>query len=86
MTAPSELVDAELRQLVDPPSFRYYRIEPAPGAASPKLDDASGHNIQSLEKVASDLIAQYDQQLDEICTILRAHPTPQPVRPSPSAN
>jgi hypothetical protein len=66
MTAPSELVDVELAQLADD-DFGYYRIEPQPGQASPRLDDASSRNIKSLEDVASQLISDHDADLDQIC-------------------
>src|SRR5947209_3806748 len=66
MTAPSELVDVELGQLADD-DFSYCRIEPPPGQASPRLDDAGRRNIKALEDVASQLISAHDADLDKVC-------------------
>jgi uncharacterized protein len=70
MAAPSELVDVELAQLADD-DFSYHRIEPQPGQASPKLDDTSSQNIQSLQDVATQLIADHDRDLKKICDELK---------------
>lgn len=70
MTAPSELVDVDLRQLAGA-NFHYHRFAPPPGAASPHLDDASPGNIAKLETAATELIASCESALDSICSQLR---------------
>ena len=69
MSAPSELVDVELREL-EGPNLRYFRLAPDPGCASPHLDCAKKSNIVALERAAQELIAENSEALDEICETL----------------
>ncbi|HEV3001968.1 MAG TPA: patatin-like phospholipase family protein [Solirubrobacteraceae bacterium] len=71
LTAPSDLVERELRDAADQRQLKYFRLNPRSlGAASPRLDDVSPENIRALDAVATELIRTEQRQLDEIAALL----------------
>ncbi len=66
----SESVAVQLEQLMpkaqDIPS-QYYRFQAFLNTANDDMDDASPANIANLEALAKQIIAETDQELDELC-------------------
>jgi patatin-like phospholipase/acyl hydrolase len=62
-------IDFEAATLMGP---RYVRLQPALGAASDDLDDASPRNLAALTVQAEKLIAESDAELDRVCAVLAA--------------
>lgn len=69
MTAPSELVEVELKELADTGhSLEYLRLTPKLGHdASPKLDCATDKNMRALERSAKGLLDENAAALADLC-------------------
>lgn len=71
LTAPSDLVERELRDAAGQGQLEYFRLSPKDlGAASPRLDDVSAANIRALDELATELIRDEQRQLDEIAALI----------------
>ena len=66
----SSTVDYQLSQLLQPHqdgTQRYFRIQPAIGAANQALDNAGRSNLQELKATAAKTIEEKSRELDDLC-------------------
>jgi patatin-like phospholipase/acyl hydrolase len=68
----SDTVDFQLRQLLPPNAGlpRYYRFQTKLVGASDSMDDASEENLQALQDLGAQLVADNQEALDELCSQL----------------
>jgi patatin-like phospholipase/acyl hydrolase len=73
MNGSNDTVDYQVREMLAGRN-NYYRlqIDLPPEASIQRLDNVDPKNIQRLEQLANDLIAQEDKMIDEICARLMA--------------
>lgn len=74
----SDTVDYQARQLCDVVEGRrrYYRFQARLSIGNDDMDDASETNIHALRLLAQQLIDEHDDELDELCEILRESAPP----------
>ena len=65
----TEAAEEQLRELLpdDRDGPHYFRLQPALGQSSSKMDDASPEHIEALDRLTDDFIAQNDSAIQKIC-------------------